>query len=105
MREREEELNDEAEAKRAELIEAEQILMERYGHRIDEDGTEENADENDESDSVGGAESSGPTKKSIVCSVRYKRSRRRRTPCIAEYLSLAIAEKDKVLRQMKGATA
>lgn len=62
--------------------------MERYGHRVDVDGTEENADENDESDSVGGAESSDPspgdkqkkkrwyywTKKSTVCSVRYKRS-------------------------------
>ena len=58
MKEREEELSGAVEAKRAELAKVEQILMERYGHHIDEDGNED--EENDESDSVGEKESSDP---------------------------------------------
>ena len=130
MKEREEELSDEAEAKRAELVEVERILMERYGHHIDEDGTED--DENGESDSAGGEEHSSPSpddkgahetstregkpasraeEENLLLDEEIERVQRQiqtlstEKDSMVKHLSLAIAEKDEVLRQMKGTTA
>lgn len=54
MREREEELNGAIEAKRLELAKLEDILVERHGHRIDED-------EDGDNDSEVGEENNGPS--------------------------------------------
>ena len=128
MREREEELISALETKRAELAEVEQILMERYGHHIDEDGNEDD----NESDGAAGAESSDPPhddegihgtpvregepasrvdEGTLLLDEEIERVQRQiqtlstEKDSMVEHLSIAIAEKDDILRQLKGTTA
>ena len=129
MRENEEELSGAVVAKRAELVEMERILMEKNGHHIDEDGDED--DENTESDSADGAQSDGPSHEgegidaapieegkppshadegTQLLDEEIERVQRQiqtfstERDSMVEHLSIAIAEKDEILRRMRETT-
>lgn len=128
MKEREEGLSDAVETKRAELVQVERILMEKYGRHIDEDGNED--DVKDESDSADEAKGIDPSNEDEginatpateckpashadeepLLEEEIERVQRQiqtiltEKDSMVEHLSIAIAEKDKALRKMRETT-